>query len=203
MSHDQALRAVLIVIFLLILPVGVYHRVMSQSTREPLDRRQEGLFILATLRPLGAAFWFGLLAWMINPAWMAWSAVSLPVWLRWAGVGVFAIAVGLLVWTFRSLGSNLTDTVVTRQKHTLVVHGPYRWVRHPFYDTAALLTGAVSLITANWFLFVIGVLVIGLLVLRTRIEETNLIARFGSSYRDYVNRTGRFLPRIGVSRRSG
>ena len=69
---------------------------------------------------------------------------------------MIAAACGLLVWTFRCLGRNLTDTVVTRQKHTLVLHGPYRWVRHPFYDSAALLMVAVSLIAANWFLLLTG-----------------------------------------------
>ena len=39
---------------------------------------QEGLFILATLRPVGTAFWLELLAWMVDPGWMAWSSVSLP-----------------------------------------------------------------------------------------------------------------------------
>ena len=61
-------RAVLIVVMLLLLPFGLYHRIKSQSTGEKLDRRQEGLFILATLRPLGAVFWFSVFAWMINPA---------------------------------------------------------------------------------------------------------------------------------------
>ena len=201
MGHDQMFRAVLFVAFLVILPVGVYHRVKSQATREELDRRQEGLFILATLRPLGAAFAVGLIAWMIDPAWMAWSSISLPLWLRWAGVGVIAFAGALLVWTFRCLGRNLTDTVVTRQQHTLVLHGPYRWIRHPFYDSAALLTAAISLIAANWFLFVTGVVLFGLLVIRTRIEEENLVARFGDSYRTYMERTGRFLPRVGANRR--
>ena len=46
----------------------------------------------------------------------------------------------LLIWTLRSLGPNLTDTVVTRQAHTLVTRGPYRWVRHPFYGCMALFT---------------------------------------------------------------
>ena len=127
MNDDQPFRAVLIVVFLSVLPIGVYYRLKSQATREKLDRRQEGLFMLATLRPLGLALWVGLIAWMINPTWMAWSSVSLPVWLRWVGVGVLAIACGLLVWTFRCLGKNLTDTVVTRQTHTLVLNGPYRW----------------------------------------------------------------------------
>jgi|SoiMethySBSTD1v2_1073268.scaffolds.fasta_scaffold1346494_1 protein-S-isoprenylcysteine O-methyltransferase Ste14 len=201
MNHDQTLRVVLCVVFLVVLPVGIYHRLQSQATRETLDRRQEGLFILATLRPMGAAFWIGVIAWMVDPGSMKWSSVSLPVWLRWTGVGVIAIASGLLVWTFRSLGRNLTDTVVTRQKHTLVVQGPYSWIRHPLYVSAALLTVAVSLIAANWFLFVTGVVIVCLLMIRTRAEEDNLVARFGDSYRTYMERTGRFVPRIGANRR--
>jgi protein-S-isoprenylcysteine O-methyltransferase Ste14 len=199
-NPEQTFRAILIVVFLVVLPIGIYHRLRSQATREKLDRRQEGLFILATLRPLGAAFWFGLIAWMVDPVWMAWSSMSLPVWLRWTGVGVIAIACGLLVWTFRSLGTNLTDTVVTRQKHTLVLHGPYRWIRHPFYDSAALLMVAISMIAANWFLLVMGAVVFCLLIIRTRTEEANLVARFGDTYRRYMEKTGRFLPRIGANR---
>jgi protein-S-isoprenylcysteine O-methyltransferase Ste14 len=197
MTDDQIFRAVLIVAFLVILPIGVYHRLRAHATREKLDRRQEGVFILATLRPVGAAFWLGLIAWMVDPGWMAWSSVSLPVWLRWMGAGVLLVACGLLVWTFRTLGRNLTDTVVTRRTHTLVLHGPYRWIRHPLYDSAALLMAAVSLTAANWFLLLAGGLAVVLLVVRTRTEEANLLARFGDSYRTYMERTGRFLPRPG------
>ncbi|HUF22731.1 MAG TPA: hypothetical protein VMN81_01295, partial [Vicinamibacterales bacterium] len=85
MDHDQTFRVILGLVFLAILPIGIYHRVTSQSTGEALDRRQEGLFILVTLRPAGALFWFGLIAWMLNPAWMAWSAMPLPGWTRWTG----------------------------------------------------------------------------------------------------------------------
>ena len=201
MNDDQTLRAVLIAVFLLIFPIGIYHRLKSQATRERLDRWQEGLFILATLRPVGLAFWLGALAWMIDPDWMAWSSVPLPAWVRWMGVGVIAAACGLLVWTFRCLGKNLTDTVVTRQQHSLVNHGPYRWVRHPFYDSAALLMVAVSLIAANWFFFVTGVVMFVLLIVRTRTEEENLVARFGDNYRAYMERTGRFVPRQTTNRR--
>lgn len=198
MNHDATLRAVLIVVMVLLLPVGAYHRVKSQSTGEALDRRQEGLFILATLRPLGAALWLGVFAWMINPGWMAWSSVTLPLWSRWTGVGGLVAGAALLVWTFRALGKNLTDTVVTRAHHTLVIDGPYRWIRHPLYSSAALVVLGLSLMAANWFVLVTGVLVLCLLITRTRIEEANLVARFGDSYRQYMARTGRFVPRIGV-----
>lgn len=92
MNDEHTIRAVLMVVLLLVLPIGLYHRLTSQATREKLDRRQEGLFILATLRPVGLAFWLAVIAWMIDPRWMAWSSLSLPAWLRWTGVGVMATA---------------------------------------------------------------------------------------------------------------
>jgi protein-S-isoprenylcysteine O-methyltransferase Ste14 len=197
MNDDSTFRIVLMLVLLVVLPIGIYHRVKSQETREKLDRRKEGLFILATLRPLGAVFWLGVFAWMINPGWMEWSSVSLSIWLRWVGIGALLIGCALLVWTFRSLGKNLTDTVVTREEHTLVVHGPYRWIRHPLYSSAGLVIAAVSLIAANWFFFATGAVVLCLLIMRTRTEEENLVARFGDSYQKYMERTGRFLPRLG------
>jgi protein-S-isoprenylcysteine O-methyltransferase Ste14 len=130
---------------------------------------------------------------------MAWSSVALPNWLRWVGCGIGLASGGLLIWAFNNLGKNLTDTVVTRKDHTLVTSGPYRWVRHPFYDSVALYFLAVSLITANWFLLLIGVLLLALIVVRTRREEEKLLARFGDSYRAYTERTGRFLPRMRAS----
>jgi protein-S-isoprenylcysteine O-methyltransferase Ste14 len=196
MDHEFALRASLIAIMVMLLPVGIYHRLKSQATRERLDRRQEGMFILATLRPLGAVMWLGVLSWMIDPRWMAWASLPLPIWSRWAGVGALVAGALLLVWTFRTLGTNLTDTVVTREKHTLVVHGPYRWIRHPLYSSAGLVITGISLIAANWFFFVSGIATVVLLMVRTRTEEQHLVARFGDSYRRYSDRTGRFLPRF-------
>ena len=90
------------------------------------------------------------------------------------------MAGGLLIWTFRSLGKNLTDTVVTRREHTLVTSGPYALVSHPFYDTAALGTMAISLIAANWFILLTGFLIVALLIVRTKTEEENLLPRFVS-----------------------
>ena len=198
MNHDQTFRTVLIVGSVIVFPIVAYHRLKSQATGEKLDRRQEGLFIRLTLRPVGVATMLGLIAYLVNPSWMAWSSLTLPVWLRWTGVGVGVIAGGLLTWTLRNLGKNLTDTVVTRREHTLVTGGPYRWVRHPFYDSVALCVLANSLAAANWFLFLTGGLAFVLMIVRTRTEEEKLLARFGDSYRVYMDRTGRFLPKIGA-----
>lgn len=196
MAHDEILRSAVIVSYLLVFPVVLYFRLKSQATREPLDRRQEGVFILATLRPVGAAFIVGLVAYMINPSWMAWSSLSLPVWIRYGGIGVWAAAAALLFWTLRTLGKNLTDTVVTRRVHTLVTHGPYRWIRHPFYGSVLLLVVASALMAANWYLLLTGGSAFTLMVVRMRIEEQKLLDRFGEPYRAYRDATGAFFPRL-------
>ena len=196
-DSDVTFRTVLLFGAALLLPAALYYRLKSQASGEKLDRRQEGLFLLVTLRPMGLAGLLGLMAFMVNPSTMAWSSLPLPDWLRWVGVPLGIAGGALLLWTFQTLGPNLTDTVVTRKTHTLVTHGPYRWVRHPFYDSAALCILANSLLTSNWFLFLTGTLTLLLLVVRTRKEEENLVKRFGDDYRAYMHSTGRFWPKSG------
>ena len=198
MNDDDTFRTVLLVGMIVFMPIAIYRRLRSQASGEKLDRRQEGLFVLLTLRPLGLVTMAAIIAFLINPSWMAWSSVPLPVSLRWAGAVIGATAGVLLTWTLSHLRENLTDTVVTRQRHSLITSGPYALVRHPFYASSALAIVANALVTANWFIFITGCLVFALLVVRCRKEEENLIARFGEEYRAYARRTGRFLPRPGA-----
>ena len=195
MNDDTVFRWVMVAGFAAVVGIIAPHRVKA-GTREKLDRRKEGVFMLATLRPAGGALWLSMIVYMINPAWMAWSAVPLPAWLRWSGAGFCALCVALLLWTLPALGTNLTDTVVTREHHTLVTRGPYRWIRHPFYVAMALVTTGAALIAANWFMLASGIVVFTLLAIRSRVEEEELAARFGEAYREYKHRTGRFLPKI-------
>jgi len=193
MSGEQPFRIALLAGVVLLFAVAIPHRVRSR-TDEQLDRRQEGLFIMIALRVAGAAAWLGTFAYLINPSWMAWSQLPLPAWLRWCGLGAAAATAVLLSSTMRHLGPNLTDTVVTRREHALVVDGPYHWVRNPFYVCAALLMAAVGLLTASAFVLAAGIAAIALLVARTKIEEAKLIERFGDRYRDYMRTTPRFVP---------
>ena len=194
MSPDTPFRIVLFAGFVAVV-VTLYHRIRSWASQEKLDRWQEGPFILLTSRSAGLALWLAIIAYTIDPAWMAWSTMRLSPWARWLGAGVLAAAIALLTATLRSLGTNLTDTVVTRRDHTLVMEGPYRWVRHPFYGSVALVILACALLAANWFFLLIGGLFLALIALRTRIEEDHLLTRFGDAYTVYRARTGRFVPR--------
>lgn len=196
MSVDEVFRWIFVAILVAFLPFGMYHRIRSNIGRERLDRWQEGTFILFGLRLSGIPWLLGVVAWMIDPQNMDWASLPLPLWLRWSGFVFIAVWGGLFVWTFQTLGKNLTDTVVTRKDHTLVTSGPYRYVRHPFYTSAffAVLGGAI--VTANWYLFVMSLLPCVFLIARTPIEEAKLVERFGDEYRIYMAKTGRFLPHI-------
>ena len=193
-GQEATFRAVLLLGFVVLVGIVSTHRVRAHGAGEPIDRLQEGIAMLVALRVAGLALWGAVIAYLIQPRWMAWSAVALPTAARWTGVALLAVVAVLLLWTLRSLGKNLTDTVVTRRAHTLVSHGPYRWVRHPFYGCIALMILAIAVTMANLFVLAAGVVVLLLLVIRTGTEEEKLVERFGDDYRDYMRRTPRFVP---------
>ena len=190
-------RIALIVIFLFSVGITGYHRFQAARSGEKISRQDEGRMLFLSIRLAGLAWFVGMLLYLIDPRWMAWASVSLPDGIRWAGAVLGLFALLLLYWTLTSLGKNLTDTVAIRVQHTLVTNGPYRWVRHPFYVSVLLLICAASLLSANWFLGIVGLLVFLLLaMIRISIEERKLVERFGEEYRSYMKRTRRFLPRL-------
>ena len=149
------------------------------------------------LRLAGLVTWVATLIYLIRPSAIAWASLPLPDWLRWSGAVLGLTGAGMMYWTLTNLGKNLTDTVSTRRDATLVTSGPYRFVRHPFYVTAALLILGASLLSANWLILAGGLAAMALLVMRTPKEEQKLVEKFGDPYRAYMERTGRFLPRLG------
>ena len=195
MADDSNFRLMLIIIVAVFGPIAMTYRLRSQ-TDEKLDRWQEGVWILFGLRLSAVPCAVSGVVWMIDPRWMVWSAMPIPFALRWVGVAL-AGCTGLLVWwTFHNLGKNLTDTVVTRRDSSLITSGPYRFVRHPFYLAFLLGITGVGLVTANWFVWFVGLVPFGFIVARTRIEEAKLVERFGIEYQEYMRRVGRFFPRI-------
>jgi protein-S-isoprenylcysteine O-methyltransferase Ste14 len=197
MSIENPFRIALVVVIVLTMAVTVYHRIQAAKSGERISHREEGYVFATVLRLAGLALWISTFGYLIFPEYFQWATMPLPMWLRWTGVVTGALCSLLMYWTLSSLGKNLTDTVVTRVEANLVTHGPYRWVRHPFYVTAALLMASVTVLTANWFIGISSVAVLALLAIRTPKEEQKLIERFGQQYRDYMATTGRFVPRIG------
>ena len=146
--NENTFRIMFVVVFGTSIAVSAYHRFRAR-TGEPLARQEEGLVIIALIRSGGLVAVVSALCYAIDPEFLPWARLSLPTWVRWIGAVVGLLAPALLAWTLGHLGKNLTDTVVTRAKATLVTSGPYRWVRHPFYVAAALLFVSSFLLTTS------------------------------------------------------
>jgi protein-S-isoprenylcysteine O-methyltransferase Ste14 len=54
----------------------------------------------------------------------------------------------------------------------------------------------LALLTANWVFLILAVLIILGLLARVPREEQMMLNEFGSQYEDYMQRTGRFFPKL-------
>jgi len=82
----------------------------------------------------------------------------------------------------------------------VVTYGAYRRIRHPFYTSYLLLYLAAALLFPHWVtLALLGYMVV--ILNRTAAGEERRLAasEFGTEYRAYMARTGRFVPRLGAA----
>lgn len=177
--------------------ISIYHRRKAdQESGGAVPRKADGNVMMTIIKLGGLVLWLSPFVYLANPAWMAWSKIGLPEWARWFGILLGLACASLVYWLFSSLGSGITPTSVTRTGHMLVTRGPYRWIRHPLYTAGSTLFIAFGLMADNWFIGLLGILAFILMAIRTPKEEANLIEKFGDEYRQYMKRTGRFLPRL-------
>ncbi|RPI94622.1 MAG: isoprenylcysteine carboxylmethyltransferase family protein [Chloroflexi bacterium] len=174
-----------------------FRRKADRESGEKISRKVDGTAIMTVIKIGGLILWLSPLAYLLNPAWMAWSKIGLPEWVRWLGVGIGILSTLGIYWLFSSIGSGITPTSATRKEHQLVTHGPYRWVRHPLYTVGSSMFISFGLVADNWFIAALGLLAFILMAIRTPKEEANLIEKFGDEYREYMKRTGRFFPKAG------
>jgi len=184
---------------ILFLAAGIssyFRRKADRDSGEKLSRTLDGTPMMVAIRIGGLILWLSPLAYLINPQWMAWSKLGLPELTRGIGIVLGILCVGLVYWLFSSIGSGITPVSATRKNHQLVTSGIYRWVRHPLYTVGTLLFISFGLMADNWFILLLAALVFIIMAIRTPKEEANLIEKFGDEYRQYINRTGRFLPKF-------
>jgi protein-S-isoprenylcysteine O-methyltransferase Ste14 len=146
----DAVRLAVIVIASTFLLVGGYYRIRSQRGGERLDRTKEGWPILIGLRLFAVLALASVVALLWKPAAIEGAQMPVPETARWIGVAGISAAVIWLIWMFRSLGRNLTDTVVVRRDAYFVDYGPYSYVRNPMY-TGVLAAGlSLGLALGTW-----------------------------------------------------
>lgn len=175
---------------------GYFRRKADRESGEKLSRKMDGTALMTIIRIGGLILWLSPFVYLINPAWMAWSKIGLPESARWLGVGIGVLCVPGIYWLFSSIGTGITPVSATRKEHKLVTHGIYHYIRHPLYTLGSSLFISFGMMADNWFIAALGILTFILMAIRTPKEEANLIEKFGDEYRDYMKRTGRFLPRF-------
>jgi protein-S-isoprenylcysteine O-methyltransferase Ste14 len=195
--NENIFRILAAVILITGMGISSYYRIKAdKATGEKIPRKVDGSAMMTFIKIGGLLLWLSPFVYLINPAWMAWSKIGLPEWVRWLGVVIGVLCVLGIYWLFSSIGSGISPTSATRQQHVLSTKGPYRWVRHPLYTIGSSLFISFGMMADNWFIALLGILAFIGMAIRTPKEEANLIEKFGDEYREYMKTTGRFLPKI-------
>jgi protein-S-isoprenylcysteine O-methyltransferase Ste14 len=117
------------------------------------------------------------------------------------GLGVLIVAAGeaIRLWAVHHIGA--ISRTRSDRLGPLIATGPFAWVRNPLYLGNILLwLGFAVSAYLLWLAPVIVVLLAFEYHAIVRWEETLLTERLGDSYRDYVQRVPRWLPRLDSDR---
>jgi len=120
---------------------------------------------------------------------------DLPLWIHVTGGILFVLYSlwGMLVLFFNPNYTPLYKK--PRGRYVVVTEGPYRLVRHPRYEAAALANLIFFLFTGFW-LSLFGILGWAAIYVQARAEEQFLLTLAPGEYAEYRRRTGMFFPRV-------
>ena len=169
------------------------------SIRQTL--RHQSRFHIAALA-LFAPFWFGgIILYIILPSWITFLSIPLPDWFRLIMVGITAVSIPFILWSYRTLGRNWVHALepskfLRKKQEALVTSGPYRYVRNPIYLGCFVFIIALALVAANWLLLLPALFIIPIIYAQIPNEELMLVERFGGEYREYMKRTPRIIPKL-------
>ncbi len=197
---DAEFRWVLIGSFFITFSISKLYRQRARRARQKgleIRRGDENVGMVFARLIVALPLFAGVFSYMVNPEWMAWSHVNLPVWVHSLGTVMLIMTIPIGYWVMSSLGDNVSETILTRPGQTLIQHGPYKWVRHPLYTNGLLLFMGAGLGAENAFIIALTALtwygVYSVIIPR---EEVELLKRFGKEYEKYMGRTGKLCPQF-------
>jgi protein-S-isoprenylcysteine O-methyltransferase Ste14 len=124
-----------------------------------------------------------------------WSVV--PGSVQWSAVIILVLCVIFSNWAL--VTNKYFSAVVRIQKdrnHTVITHGPYRFIRHPGYAGGLLSELAMPLMLGSLWALIPAILTMAVLILRTAKEDQTLLDEL-PGYAEYAKQTPyRLLPGI-------
>ena len=122
--------------------------------------------------------------------------VPLNNWSLWLGAICMGLSLPLLYWVHYSLGTYFSARLVLQHEHSIIQNGPYRWVRHPMYSVGFLYLIGAGLLSSSWIVGCVPTLSFTLLVWLRIQDEEKMLSDFSDEYASYMERTGRFFPKL-------
>ena len=119
----------------------------------------------------------------------------LPAAVHLAGLLFVVVGYGLFLWAMASNAFFSEGVrIQTERGHTVASGGPYRYVRHPGYVGVIVVHTATPFLLGSLWALIPGLLLAGLFVLRTHLEDKTLTAEL-PGYEAYRQETPyRLLP---------
>jgi len=189
-------RWIVLVLAATALALSAFYRWRAYRAGGRIARRLEGPWFVAFRLLIALPLFGSLVAYVMEPRWLAWSSFVIPDAARWAAAGFGVATLPAIAWVLGSLGRNVSETVLTKEGHQLVTHGPYRWVRHPLYVVGLTLLLSLGVVAASWLVLALTIAAwAAIRVLVIPREERELAARFGAEYEGYRRQTGGLFPR--------
>jgi len=137
---------------------------------------------------------FGL---MINPRFAA-GEFAKPVFystaLFDAGLAITILGLAFTVWARVHLGRLWSGAVTLKEGHQLIRSGPYGIVRHPIYTGLVVASAGTALARGTIGAIVGLVLIIGVCLIKIRVEERLMTEQFPDAYRDYRREVRTLIP---------
>lgn len=196
--NDSFFHLILVAVFAGFTIIRAYYHRKAARAMGKAEYKEGGLHVALRLI-VGIPFIILVVAYLIQPGLLAWAKLPLPEWTQWLGAALGLASLPLIGWVQWALDANFSTVLHVRDEHTLVTHGPYRWVRHPMYSVLYIWAAAVFLLSQNGLIGA-GFLIPLTAIIATRLknEEAAMVEKFGDEYRQYMQRTGRFLPRLSA-----
>jgi len=127
------------------------------------------------------------------------ASIGFSSYLRvFLGFPVLFLGIYLFFWSHSELGENWSPVIEKRfaKSKKLIKTGPYKYIRHPIYTASFIVLFGFFILTANWILIGIPLLIlIAFYIYKIPREENSLIDNFGQNYKDYMKKTGGLLPK--------
>ncbi|MFC1897315.1 methyltransferase family protein [Chloroflexota bacterium] len=159
------------------LAVSLAGKRVSQRTGHPSDMKRS-----KSDQRIGIAT---MITWLIVTIY----SIFLPLQLGtiWLYIGLGFFLAGLIILTIATLN------FATAPHDKPITGGFYRYSRHPMYLAGFLIYIGTSLASASWLFLLLTIVSVVLTRLEAILEETHCLKRYSNAYREYINRTPRWI----------